>query len=813
MSVKLLTCPAKRLAEPISSSDLSFKLNNIKDWNGNNLSSADVGTLHYVVFRDSANTKLEIMEIDGSTIASTSITITKRGLDFNGSTTADVATKYDWSANDTIVELGSNPPQILEEQFASDEDDETIGGDKIATGQWDFTQVPTISGGDPVDDNDAARKAYVDAVVAGTYPANRIVVSGTAGATITAGQLIYLDTSNGRWKLCDADTAATVENVLLGIAQGSGTNGNAITSGVLIRGYDNHQTGLTANTVYYASNTAGGISSTPGTKEVTIGFSLSTTEIYFSTGFNQHITEDQQDALDGTSGTPSAANKYVTADDVSDAAASGKIVRAIGTALPALSGRNLTGVAISSDTYTASGDIADRDAVYVTANDTVAEMVPSSIGTFVSVAQAPTAALAPKLFRLSNGLIIGFSGGHVQTSGTLTAQVHTLNAGETDFANGSSANIFTTSNGTRSYDVAQIGTDKFICIYQKDNAGSPGGIACKAITVSGTTITVGSEQSIEATGSMGDALSIAKLNTDKALIFYRKDSDADYYCQVLTVNGTAITTTIPVVVSTASLSPDFSQMVQISTDLVLLMYHDGAGEDIEANIVTVSGTTPTVGAQQTLYNQATTLRYAGIGMVSTNKFLMVYFNPSENDAEVLHITRSGDTLTAGTPVTLYNGSGAVTEHVAAVVPITAKRALVSYYKTSTTISVDLINTNSANPSVIQQQEITVSSGSQVGVSIAKVKPQLYYVRAFGATGDSLIPLSLPATKHTGIALAAISDAATGSIGYRFTKQTGFTGLTAGSRYYIDDDGQPTTDSALNAIPYGYALNATTMILE
>ncbi len=53
-------------------------------------------------------------------------------------------------------------------------------------------------------------------------------------------------------------------------------------------------------------------------------------------------TQDENDALTGTSGTPSSTNKFVTNDDVSSAAGSGKIVRATGTALPALSGENLT---------------------------------------------------------------------------------------------------------------------------------------------------------------------------------------------------------------------------------------------------------------------------------------------------------------------------------------------------------------------------------------------------------------------------------------------------------------------------------------
>lgn len=56
-------------------------------------------------------------------------------------------------------------------------------------------------------------------------------------------------------------------------------------------------------------------------------------------------TQDENDALAGTSGTaPSGTNKLVDAADVSSLGASGKIIRASGTALPALDAGNLTNV-------------------------------------------------------------------------------------------------------------------------------------------------------------------------------------------------------------------------------------------------------------------------------------------------------------------------------------------------------------------------------------------------------------------------------------------------------------------------------------
>jgi len=168
----------------------------------------------------------------------------------------------------------------------------------------------------PVNDYDIPTKKYVDDQVAGTpVSMNRTVVSGTAGETLVAGNLVYLKASDARWWKCDADTAATVDNINLGIAQGAGTAGASVTSGVLVYGRDTNNSGLTAGSTYYASNTAGAISSSAGTTEVTVGQADADGYLFFSPRYNQQLTEDQQDALAGTSGTPSATNKYVTAGD------------------------------------------------------------------------------------------------------------------------------------------------------------------------------------------------------------------------------------------------------------------------------------------------------------------------------------------------------------------------------------------------------------------------------------------------------------------------------------------------------------------
>lgn len=106
---------------------------------------------------------------------------------------------------------------------------------------------------------------------------------GTAGAAITAGQLVYLDAATNTWKLTDAnasDTAADVD----GIAVNSAASGAPVT--IVTRDDDLTLGGTTAKgTIYIASATAGGIA--PATDLVStwylsvVAIGKSTTKVVF----------------------------------------------------------------------------------------------------------------------------------------------------------------------------------------------------------------------------------------------------------------------------------------------------------------------------------------------------------------------------------------------------------------------------------------------------------------------------------------------------------------------------------------------------
>lgn len=291
MARKLIQTKKTTLAYGINDSATTMRLTNLLKLDGSSISVSDIGDYLTGTF-DPGTSREEIFSIDGANVTVNSdgtvdITSVARGLqEVDPYSTGGFATDHPAGA---IVVFGNNP-QVFN-QF----------GRKADANTWDllqtFTVLPRSNGGNATVGTELVTYAQALAMATGTANINRIVVAGNAGETVTAGQLLYLDVADGEWKKCDADTAGSVDNIILGIAQGAGTDGVAITSGVLLFGLDSNQTGLTTNTAYYASNTAGGISTTPGTTEVSVGISRSTTSILFYPRYNQQITENEQDLL------------------------------------------------------------------------------------------------------------------------------------------------------------------------------------------------------------------------------------------------------------------------------------------------------------------------------------------------------------------------------------------------------------------------------------------------------------------------------------------------------------------------------------
>lgn len=115
-----------------------------------------------------------------------------------------------------------------------------------------------------------------------------ITVSGTAGATLAFGDLIYLAVADSRWELTDADSVTTAGAVLTGMCVlAAAADGDPTT--ILLQGIiraDANFPDITIGAPVYASTDPGNIqvAQPSGVDDVihVIGFGLTINEIYFN---------------------------------------------------------------------------------------------------------------------------------------------------------------------------------------------------------------------------------------------------------------------------------------------------------------------------------------------------------------------------------------------------------------------------------------------------------------------------------------------------------------------------------------------------
>ena len=117
-----------------------------------------------------------------------------------------------------------------------------------------------------------------------------LTVAGTGGTTLAFGDLIYLDPTDSRWELTDANSASAADGDsrgIIGMAASTSTDGNPVT--VLLNGIiraDAVFPAMTINAPFYVSETAGDITSTaPTTTDAvvrTCGYAITADELYFN---------------------------------------------------------------------------------------------------------------------------------------------------------------------------------------------------------------------------------------------------------------------------------------------------------------------------------------------------------------------------------------------------------------------------------------------------------------------------------------------------------------------------------------------------
>lgn len=277
------------LASAISIGATSFTLSSATDDDGNSLPA---GKYCFTLNNGSSNKQYLLGQLNGTAVTSV-VSVNRQGTETSGAAyAARAGSPIIISDFATIQRVADILKGVLE----------LDGSNPLV-----YDAEPTLA-----DRKELATVGYVlDNIAGGTVTFDEQVIAATAGESIVAGNLSYFNTADQEWYKTDADTAATVDGVQLGIALGSGSDGVSISGGVQISGTWT-TTGLTAGSLYYASNTAGAITTSAGTTSRPIGIALSTTRLLIIPRTPIDLTSGQLAALAGTPGTPSSSNKFVT---------------------------------------------------------------------------------------------------------------------------------------------------------------------------------------------------------------------------------------------------------------------------------------------------------------------------------------------------------------------------------------------------------------------------------------------------------------------------------------------------------------------
>lgn len=137
-----------------------------------------------------------------------------------------------------------------------------------------------------------------------------IRVSGTAGETVTTGQVVAIKDADGEWYKADAD-AATIRPAV-GIV-GSKTGGDGQTIEVILEGVLTGWSSLSEGTPGYLSETPGAVTQSAPSWVQQVGVALSTTDYYFN--FKNYFDSSALTALGVLSGATPIIMEGATAND------------------------------------------------------------------------------------------------------------------------------------------------------------------------------------------------------------------------------------------------------------------------------------------------------------------------------------------------------------------------------------------------------------------------------------------------------------------------------------------------------------------
>jgi len=167
-------------------------------------------------------------------------------------------------------------------------------------------------------------------------------------------------------------------------------------------------------------------------------------------------------------------------------------------------------------------------------------------------------------------------------------------------------------------------------------------------TISGTSVSFGSQATFLSAAVLSNALAITYNSTDnKVVIGYGKASDNKGYLITGTVSGTSISFAGETVFSSTTTTNDISLAYKASGNVLGMVYNIGGSTTVKVNAAVISGTSFSFGTEQELTAGATDTTAIVVDLASGN-FVVSYGDGSNNYDGTSNVVSVSTSLTIGT---------------------------------------------------------------------------------------------------------------------------------------------------------------------
>ena len=354
-------------------------------------------------------------------------------------------------------------------------------------------------------------------------------------------------------------------------------------------------------------------------------------------------------------------------------------------------------------------------------------------------------------------------------------------------------------------------------IFFADYGNSEYGKACVA-TISGTSVSFGSVVTFSATTTSGGKSSTFDASQNKILLAYR-ESSSETVVRAATISGTSISFG-----STTSLGVNATNQLALEYDTnagksLVAYINDTNNNKVDSKVVSLSGTTVSLGSQVTAYDgEATKVRMV---LDSTNnKIVLSYFH--SNLMHLIVATISGTSVSYGTPVStgVKFGSGAEQKShmsynaAAKKVVIAGRDDANSYHQKYVTATVSGTSISVDSPVTYYAATSYVSASTY---DPDQQKSVLFYAASsFSNPAVKILTVgstTLTAENFIGITPSAYPTGAGAEIQTKGAVNEEQSGLTAGQSYFVQTDGTLSTTAGDPSVFAGTAVSATKIIVK